>query len=293
MDFTLRQLEIFLAVARRGHVTAAAADLAMTQSAVSTALAGLGRRLGGPLVERTGRRIALTARGEALIAEADELVRRADDLEQRFRSGHALAGRLRVGASSTIGTWVLPPLLGTFAREHPGIEIDLEVGNSRAIEAALDERRLDTAFIEGPPLGERVTAHAWREDRLAVFCAATHPLAKRRRLPLRSIPEQRWIVREPGSGTRSVFDAALRAHDLAITAAMQLGNSEAVKQAVRSGLGLGCLSVLAIQRELDDGEFIALATPELDLRRPLWRLSRRHSYESALVARFVEHAVAT
>lgn len=290
MDITLRQLEIFLAVARREHVTAAAQELQLAQSAVSAALGELGQRLGGPLVERAGRRIALTERGQSLVPQADDLLRRANDLEERFVADGRLGGRLRLGASSTIGTYVLPQLLGDFAQQHPGVEVDLQIGNSAEVEAALEQRRIDVAFIEGPPVGARVVAHPWRDDHLLVFVAAEHPLAAQRRLPLHRVQEQRWIVREPGSGTRNVFDAALREHDLAVSASLQLGQSEAVKQAVRSGLGLGCLSILAIERELQSGAFVALQVPELDLRRRLWRIVRRHSYASRLATSFVEHA---
>ncbi|MCA8965938.1 MAG: LysR family transcriptional regulator [Planctomycetes bacterium] len=290
MDITLRQLEIFLAVARREHVTSAAEELRVAQSAVSAALTELGRRLGGPLVERAGRRIALTERGRSLVAEADDLVRRAQDLERRFLADGDLAGQLRLGASSTIGTYVLPQLLGSFALQHPRVEVDLEIGNSAEVETALEERRIDVAFIEGPPVGSRVVAHPWRDDRLVVFVAEGHALASRRSLPLRELPAQRWIVREPGSGTRNVFDAALREHDLEVSASLQFGHSEAVKQAVRAGLGLGCLSILAVERELDSGAFVALDVPRLDLRRRLWRITRRHSYENLLATRFVEHA---
>ncbi len=289
MDITLRQLEIFLAVARREHVTAAAQELRVAQSAVSAALAELGHRLGGPLIERAGRRIALTERGRNLVTEADDLVRRAQDLERRFATDGELAGQLRLGASSTIGSYLLPQLLGGFARQHAQVEVELQIGNSAEIETALVERRIDVAFIEGPPVGARVDAHPWRDDRLVVFVAGDHALATRRSLQLHELPAQRWIVREPGSGTRNVFDAALRDHDLQVSASLQLGDSEAVKQAVRSGLGLGCLSILAVERELVSGAFVALDVPQLDLSRRLWRLTRRHSYANLLATRFVEH----
>ncbi len=290
MDITLRQLEVFLAVARREHVTAAAAELHLAQSAVSAALSELGSRLGGPLVQRAGRGVALTERGRDLVGAADDLLRRARDLEQRFQFRDRLAGTLRIGASSTIGTYVLPELLGRFVDRHPAVAVELAVGNSADIERALVERRLDVAFIEGPPTTTAVVAHPWREDSLAVFAAASHALAPTGTLPLAALPAQRWIVREPGSGTRTVFDAALRERDLEIAASLTFGDSEAVKQAVRAGFGLGCLSALAIARELASGEFTALAVPDLDLRRRLWRIERKHAFAGAVVEAFVAHA---
>jgi DNA-binding transcriptional LysR family regulator len=290
MDITLRQLQIFLAVARHEHVSRAAEALLLAQSAVSSALAELGRQLGGPLVERAGRRIALTERGRRLIPEAEDLVRRADDLLANFRSEGRLAGDLRVGGSSTIGTYVLPELIGKFAHAHPDVRVRLTVGNSADVEQALADRRLDVAFIEGPPTLPELTATAWRDDCLVVFAAPSHRLAAVGTADGRALAGERWVVREPGSGTRSVFDAALRDAALQVDARLELGDSEAVKQAVRAGLGLGCLSTLAVARELASGDLVAIRTPMLGLQRRLWRLSRRHSHEGRLAAAFVTSA---
>lgn len=290
MDITLRQLQIFLAVARHEHVSRAAEALLLAQSAVSSALAELGRQLGGPLVERAGRRIALTERGRRLIPEAEDLVRRADDLLANFRSEGRLAGDLRVGGSSTIGTYVLPELIGKFAHAHPDVRVRLTVGNSADVEHALADRRLDVAFIEGPPTLPELAATAWRDDFLVVFAAPTHRLAGVGTADGRALAGERWVVREPGSGTRSVFDAALRDAALQVDARLELGDSEAVKQAVRAGLGLGCLSTLAIARELASGDLVAIRTPMLRLQRRLWRLARRHSHEGRLATAFVASA---
>lgn len=290
MDITLRQLQIFLAVARHEHVSRAADELLLAQSAVSSALTELGRQLGGPLVERAGRRIALTERGRRLTPEADDLVRRAADLLTRFRGEGRLAGDLRVGGSSTIGTYVLPELIGKFARANPEVRVRLTVGNSVDVERALADRRLDVAFIEGPPTLPELVATAWRDDRLVVFAAPGHPLAGVGVADGPALAAERWVVREPGSGTRSVFDAALRDASLAVDTRLELGDSEAVKQAVRAGLGLGCLSTLAIARELATGELVAIRTPTLALQRRLWRLARRHSHEGSLAAAFVATA---
>jgi DNA-binding transcriptional LysR family regulator len=290
MNVTLRQLEIFLAVAQREHVGRAAEVLQLAQSAVSAAIAELGRLLGGPLVERAGRRIALTERGRRLVPVADDLVRRAEDLELRFRSGGRLAGSLRLGASSTIGTYLLPRIIGEFAVLHPEVQIELTVGNSAAIEAGLVDRSLDLAFVEGPPMQPSLAVTAWRTDRLVVFAAPIHPLARCRVATLDQLAAQRWVVREPGSGTRLVFDAALRSAGIAIDVGLQLGNSEAVKLAVGSGLGLGCLSELAIARELARGELRAVRTPDLQLERTLWQLQRRYGHASDLALAFAAAA---
>lgn len=286
---TLRQLEIFLATARVEHVTAAAAELHLSQSAVSAALAELAEQLGGPVFERVGRRLQLNERGHRLAEDAADLVQRADELVRRYTADTTVAGRLRLGASSTIGMYLLPGLVGSFVAAHPGVEVDLQVGNSEAIEAALAARTLDLAFIEGPARHPRIAATPWREDELVVFVAKDHALARRRRLTLPMLAGERWVMREPGSGTRAVFEAALGQHGLQAPAHLTFGHSEAVKQGVRAGLGIGCLSALALRRELAAREFVRLRLPELDLRRRLWRIARRGAVAGSVARACIAH----
>lgn len=291
---TLRQLEIFLAVARREHVTLAAKDVHLSQSAVSTALAELADRLGGPLLERVGRRIVLNDRGRRLADDAAELLQRTTDLVQHYREGTTIKGSLRIGASSTIGTYLLPSLVGTFVAAHPDVDVHLEIGNTEAIEQHLLSQQLDLAFTEGPSHHPLITATPWREDELKIIALPDHPLAKRRNVALHSLIGERWVMREAGSGTRTVFEDAMRVHveeteTTLSVAPLTFGSSEAVKQGVRAGLGIGCLSELAVQREVASGDFVALRVRELDLRRRLWRISRTTSYESALQRACIEH----
>jgi DNA-binding transcriptional LysR family regulator len=280
---TLRQLEIFLAVARRQHVGAGAVECHLSQSAVSAALRALEDGLGGALFERDGRRIRLTDRGRRLAEEAESLVQRAKDLVQHFVGDEGVAGRLRIGASSTIGNYLLPQRVGAFVAAHDGVSVDLQVGNSAEMEARLAAHELDVAYVEGPPHHPSLEAVAWREDRLVVFVAASHPFAGRRRMRPSTLRELRFVMRESGSGTRDVFESALRARGVQVEPYLTFGNSEAVKQAVRGGLGAGCLSIWSVEREIAAGDFVVLKVDGLDLRRTLWRLLRRGAYCSRLL----------
>ena len=283
---TLRQLEIFLAVARAEHVTEAAGRLHLSQSAVSAALAELTEQLGGPLFDRLGRRIVRNARGTRLQEEAADLLQRAADLVRGFRGDREVRGRLRVGASSTIGMYLLPERIARFAAANDGVDVDLEIGNSAQIEDRLVARSLDVGFVEGPPQRPELDAVAWRVDELAIFVRAGDPLARRRRLGVVDLAAARWVSREAGSGTRAVFEAAMRERELPWAPAVTMGHSEAVKAAVHAGLGVGCLSTLAIRSELLSGAFVRLRVTGLDLTRRLWLLRRRHGYASTLQRAF-------
>ncbi|MFO1029523.1 MAG: LysR substrate-binding domain-containing protein [Planctomycetota bacterium] len=283
---TLRQLEIFLAVARAEHVTAAAEQLHLSQSAVSAALAELSEQLGGPLFDRSGRRIVRNARGTRLLEEAADLLQRASDLVRGFRGDREVRGRLRVGASSTIGMYLLPERVARFAAANDGVDVDLEIGNSAQIEDRLVARSLDVGFVEGPPQRPELDAVLWRVDELAIFVRAGDPLARRRGLGVADLAAARWVSREAGSGTRAVFEAAMRDRGLPWAPAVTMGHSEAVKAAVHAGLGVGCLSTLAIRSELQSGAFVRLRVVGIDLTRRLWLLRRRQGYASALQRAF-------
>ncbi len=296
LPITLRQLEIFAAVASEEHVTRAAERLFLTQSAVSTALRVLESELGGALFDRVGRQIRLNERGRRLQVDAAALLEQGRELVLASQSEDAVAGRLRVGASSTIGVYLLPRLIGEFAVAYPQVDVELEVGNSEQIERQLADNRLDLAFIEGPPHRDELEALPFLEDELVVFCSSQHALAGSgaksgagsARLGKRAAKQADWIMRESGSGTREVFEYAIREHVPSLRPRLVFGHTEAVKQAVDAGLGLGCLSRLTIARGLEWGAFVELKVSWLDLRRPLWLLTRRDTFEGRARRAFLE-----
>jgi DNA-binding transcriptional LysR family regulator len=280
IGISLRQLEAFVAAARRGNVTRAAQDLCLSQPAASQALADLETQLGEKLFDRRGRRLHLNASGRALLPLAADVLDRARDLRERFRAGGALSGELRVGASSTVGSYLLPVLMGRFVAAHPSLRATLEVANSAAIVQALLRYEIDVGFSEGGCRHEDVEALPWRADALVVVASADHPLALRSRVALRALEGEAWILRERGSGTRDTFEQALAGRLPAPRVLLELGHTEAVKQAVAAGLGLGCLSRLAVERELRRGELKALPVADLPLARQLSILIHRRRHRS-------------
>jgi len=283
MPITLRQLEIFEEVAANQHVTKASERLLISQSAVSMAIAELESTVGGPLFERRGRRLLLNERGRLLLPEAREILGRARTIERVLNEATTEpVGELRVGASTTIGNYILPWLLGEFARLYPRAKAYLIVGNTKQIETAVDNGQLDLGLVEGPCHIPSVNSAFWREDELVVIAGQGHPWHREKTASAEMLAKAPWIMREKGSGTREVFESAMARQGIGITISLELGHTEAIKKAVEAGLGVGCLSRMAVQRELDNGWLSRIETP-LDLRRNLTILTRDYGYRTKLL----------
>lgn len=279
MRLTLRQLEVFTAVCRTGGVTAAANRIALSQSAASQALAELESALDGPLFDRAGRRLLLNERGRALLPRADELLERAAEIESALRGPRGGGEPLvRLSASLTVGSYLLPPLIGAHLARERNARVELRVENTGAVIAAVAAYQVDAGFIEGPSEHPDLLVLPWRQDELRVIAPPRHPLLRKRRLDPADLVGADWVLRERGSGTREVFDRATESRGLSIRARLELGHTEAVMRAVMAGAGLGCLSRFVVEDALRRGELVALRTPFLDLRRPLHAVLHRAKF---------------
>lgn len=282
MGISLRKLEIFVRVAEEEHVTRAAERLLISQSAVSMALAELEREGGGPLFVRRGRRLVLNERGRGLLPEAREILQRVNAFEHLLRESDVEpVGEIRIGASTTIGNYLLPSLVAEFSKRYPRARALLQVGNTRQIETALERGELELGLIEGPSHSPTLDALFWRDDELVVIVGGNHPWARRKELDAAGLKNADWIIREKGSGTREVFEEAMKDFVEKPQPRLELGHTEAIKKAVEAGLGIGCLSRLAVQRELDNGWLVELKSP-LRLARPLSILLPENGYRGNL-----------
>lgn len=283
MGISLRKLEIFVKVAETGHVTRVSEALMLSQSATSMALADLEKQAGSPLFHRRGGRLKLNERGRLLLPEAQEILRRSNHLENLMKeSATEPMGELRIGASTTIGNYLLPSLMAKFSSYNTRAKACLQVGNTQQVESAVECGDLDLGLIEGPCHVHALEAIPWRNDELVVIAGNEHPWAKRGRATSDMLADADWIVREKGSGTREVFEAAMAGKVKEFTAYLELGHTEAIKKAVEAGLGVSCLSRLAVQRELDHNWLVAVKTP-LELTRPLTILVKKNRYKSKLL----------
>ncbi|ORJ54913.1 LysR family transcriptional regulator [Geothermobacter hydrogeniphilus] len=288
MAITLRQLEVFVAVAQEGNVTRAAEALRISQSAVSMSLAELERLLGEKLFDRRGKRLLVNDQGRVMIPKAVDVLARVTEIETTFSGpDDRLAGLLRIGASSTIGNYLMPRILGDFTAEHAEARLSLDVGNTEQIVQELLHFNIDIGFIEGFCHQTTIETIPWRQDHLAIHAGADHPLAKKRNISVDDLMAARWILREQGSGTREVFETALAGKLGNIRVYLELGNTEAIKEAVEAGLGISCLSLLATRRARRSGALVALQTPFLDLRRNFYLLLHGEKYRTRLLRRFM------
>ncbi|TAN05077.1 MAG: LysR family transcriptional regulator [Rhodanobacteraceae bacterium] len=287
---SLRQLEVFVQVARLGSARAAAERLHMTQPAASMALAEMERQLDAPVFARERGRLRLNERGRELLPMAQELLERhAEFARHASDEGRVLTGELRIGASNTVGNYHVGELLGKFVRLYPRVLVRLRVANTNTIAAAMLDHSLDVGCVEGPVAHPQLEVRPWRDDLLLVCTSPQHPLASKRSLKPADFAGARWILREPGSATRSISERML-ARLPPGEVVLELDQIEAIKQAVVAGLGIACLPKVAVTDALTAGRIKALKTPFLDLRRKLCVLIHRQKYRGALLDAFLRCA---
>lgn len=287
MRFTLRQLQVFVAVARLESVSRAGESLALSQSAASTSLAELERHYDSPLFDRIGKRLTLSALGAQLLPKAVALLDRAEEIEQLLQ-GKIGFGSLQLGATLTIGNYLATLLIGRFMQAHPESRVRLHVQNTSHVVQGVAQHGLDLGLIEGDCQHPDLEVQPWVEDELVVFCAPQHPLAQRGSASLDELVREAWILREQGSGTRLTFDQGMRHHPTPLNIRLELEHTEAIKRAVESGLGIGCISRLALRDAFRRGSLVAVETPELDLRRQFSFIWHKQKYQSSAMREFVE-----
>ncbi len=258
---TLEQLRIFVAVAERQHVTQAAQAINLTQSAVSAAIAALEGRYGVKLFDRIGRRIALTKAGHIFVNEARAVLARASVAERTLADLASMKrGALTIYASQTITNYWLPPFIARFRTRYPGVTLSVVAGNTQQVAAATRDGIADLGFVEGDVDDPQLSAHKVGEDRLIAVFVKGDVLARKRKLSAADIRGAKWVLREPGSGTRAAFETALEGLGIApkeLDVVLELPSNEAVLGAVAAGAGGTVVSSLAAEASLRAGGVVA------------------------------------
>ena len=269
MKYTLRQLQIFLEVARQQSISGAAQNLHMSQSAASEALQNLEHAYEIALFDRVSNKLALNAIGQTVRKEAQSLLDHALSFEEVLQS-HKELGHIKVGASFTIGNHLATRYLAGYLDRYPDADVAMEIANTPEIVARVLNYEVDIGMIEGEVQHRELELIPWRDDELVVFCAANHPLAAKRSLSTRDIKEAAWVLREPDSGARQTFDKAMAGLLPHLNVYMEFKHNEAIKNAVESGLGIGCLSQIVLQRNFANGDLVPLELPRRNMRRTFY-----------------------
>lgn len=257
---TLDQLRVFLAVAEHLHVTRAAQVLGITQSAASASIAALESRCGVRLFDRVGRRIELTRSGELFLGEARAVLARVAEAEAVLAEISGLErGRLTIFASQTIANWWLPAHLHCFHRRWPRIELKLLIGNSARVTEAVVAGTADLGFVEGEVEEPALVRLPVPGDRLVLVVGRDHAAARRPSLAAGELGDLEWVLRERGSGTRQVFETALRGYGIdpdGLRVALEMPSNEAVRSAVEAGAGATVISHLVVAPGLEAGTLV-------------------------------------
>jgi len=289
MKYSLRQLEVFLAAAHFENITRAANSLSMSQSAASSALKELEQQFDIQLFDRVGKRLQLNELGRLVRPQAEALLSQANELETVLRQ-HQQPGNLKVGATLTIGNYLAVKIMARYMAQHPEAKVMLDVENTAAIAKKVLNFELDLGLVEGELQQPELDVIPWRQDELVVFCSPDHSLAQRSEQPLSDevLLEQTWILREAGSGTRQTFDRIMSGILPQLNVLLELQHTEAIKRAVEAGLGVGCLSRVALEDAFRRGSLVPLTIPQRNTQRHFYFVLHKQKYRSAGVQRWID-----
>ncbi|MFC5708278.1 LysR substrate-binding domain-containing protein [Aeromonas eucrenophila] len=285
MKLTLQQLKVFATIARHGNLGGAANELFLSKGAVSQSLQELERQLATPLFDRVHPRLQLNNEGRLLQPAAEELLTRMQEIEQLFSPDAEPSGQLRLGASQTIGNYLLPSLLADSAHEL-GLPPRVTIANTHLLCHALAHFELDLALIEGENHHPDLLSEPWLEDEMLIIAPPHHPLADRLELPLSQLAGETWVLREPQSGSREQFEQQLQPKLTRWRAGLEFNTLEAAMLAVEHGLGLSFVSRLAVSDRLASGRLVAL-TLNRRFPRQLSLVWHKQKYHSAALRHFL------
>jgi DNA-binding transcriptional LysR family regulator len=286
-SITLRQLRVFCAVARLLSYTQAAGELGCQQPTASALVAELERMTRLTLFEQWGKRLMLTDEGRALYAHAQQVIEAADETWQamaEIRDASSVERQpLRVAADTTIGTYVLPHLLGAFHQQHPTASLHLHIANRADVRSRLLTGEADLVIAGRPPSMDGIVTEPFLANPLVPVAAPSHPLVGQKQIPLARLANETFLLREAGSGTRAALEELFEVEGMPLKVGMMLGHIEAIKQAVSAGLGVSVLSEVAVRREVYYQTLAILDVEHFPIQRRWYiaRLAQRHVSPSA------------
>ncbi len=285
MKLTLRQIEIFLNVVEQGHLTNVAKSMGLSQSAVSMSIKELEHILGRPLFDRLNKKLILNEVGRNFFEAVEPLFRKLEDIEYEFQNTED-KGTVRVGASTTVVDYLIPPIACRYMGTYPDVKVQLKEGNTQQIAEMVKRGDLDMGFVEGEVYDPDLIKEVIGDDELVVI-TANEELASRT-WKIEELARERWILREEGSGTRAVFLDYIKEKVPHLEIFMELGHTESIKSLLQGGKAISCVSALAVAEELEDGRLKKVPIEDFDCRRHFYAIYHKDKYRSDLFRKFLD-----
>ncbi|MCK5721366.1 MAG: LysR family transcriptional regulator [Gammaproteobacteria bacterium] len=286
MHLTIRQIEVFNAVARLKNYTRAAEELHMSQPAVSMQIKQLEENVGLPLFEQIGRKTYLTEAGQEMYHYCRTIAQQLDEADEVLEQLKGLkTGRLEITVATTANAFATR-MLSMFNKQHEGSTVSLDVTNRERLLQQLADNEKDIAIMGRPPEDADLVTEAFADNPLVVIAAPDHPLVQKQPIPLYMLQDQTFVVREKGSGTRTAMQRFFEEHKLSITSSMEMNENEAIKQAVQAGMGLGIVSIHTIELELETKRLVILDVEDFPIMRHWYLVHRKEKRLSPITQAF-------
>ncbi len=283
MKLTLRQMEIFLNVVKKGHLTNVAKGMGLSQSAISMSIKELENILGNPLFDRINKKLILNEMGRAFEKEVSPIVKKFNDIEYEFKNT-VNKGMVRVGASTTIVDYLMPPIICSYMNNYPDVKVGLKEGNTKQIVELLKEGEIDVGFIEGLVNDPEIIKEVIGVDELVVV---TTDISLKEETFIDTLQNRKWVLREKGSGTRDVFLDYVKDKVDHINIFLELGHTESIKSLLMNHQCLTCISKISVREEVMNGKLIRVPLINFECKRDFLMIYHKDKYKSELFEKFI------
>ena len=286
MKLTLRQMEIFLNVVKQGHLTNVAKGMGLSQSAISMSIKELENILGNPLFDRINKKLILNEMGRSFEKEIAPIIKKLNDIEYEFKNT-VNKGIVRVGASTTIVDYLMPPIICSYMSNYPDVKIGLKEGNTQQIVELIKSGEIDVGFIEGIVNDSEIIKEIIGVDELVVVTTDT-TLTKE--LSIDTLQDRKWVLREEGSGTREVFLDYIKERVDHINIFLELGHTESIKSLLMNHKCLTCISKIAVQKDIINSKLFRVPIKDFECKRNFFMIYHKDKYQSELFEKFTYFA---
>jgi len=282
-------LNIFITVIQKKGFSKAAETLHLSQPAVSLQIQNLEQELGMKLIHRSSKQVELTQAGQILYDRAVEILALYEDAKQKiYLLQNKVTGSLKIGASFTIGEYILPGILAQFSLQYPQVDIEVMINNTEDVVQCVRSSKFDLGLVEGEVDSKELVVEPYQKDEMVFIAAPIHPLAFRKVVRMKDLHDQVWILRENGSGTRAYNDRVIEQYQIRVKKSYVFSSSQGVKEAVAEGLGIGFLSKAVVERELEVGTLVRLQVLEVPFLRDFSIILRKDPYLIKAAQKFIQ-----